>query len=468
MSKLHIQVASWNNAEQDYVPVGTVIYDNDPLHRLGFTGFVYDRDYIANGGPALDPVNLKTSENDGRFVFSMDGKLPSYFEQFLPGAFVEQLIAKQDPRWNSLNPAEKLFLLTEINGDFGAIQLNAHLDQFDNPIDRLDDLKALVGVIKDFQAGRSTPTLDNSQLRNLATFSGHTPKLDFEVAQEGSPRRYVVKLNSTATSNDALVSEVMSALQRKAGIDCVSSSRTELPGGDDVLLSQNYTRGVGSDVIGADSAGKTYSYNRVSLATLLSNSSTLGNTDIPTYRHAAEVIREVSASPKEDVEELFRRGVFSALTSHTSNGLDNIEMYDTGGGNWRLAPAFNNLPSLSPVAAFEMSFSGLKDTVNYLRTDTTMVSWLGQSMGLTEGEALKAALPVASALTEIGSTLAAHHVPVREHARIASAIDADAALKLRVEIAKTPSYQAEAQKVLPSGVDEAAPFTKSTPTGPGM
>lgn len=442
MSKLHVQVAAWNNYEQGYESVGTVIYDNDPNHRLGFTGFVYDRDYIAKGGAALDPVNLKTTENEGRFVFSMDGKLPSYFAEFLPGTVTDQLIAKQDSRWQGLNQAEKLFLLTEINGDFGAIQLNSHLDQFDRPIDRLGDLKAIVDVIKDFQADRSTPTLSKEALRTLTAFGGTGPKVDFELTQNGKAERYVVKLNATSESNDAVVSQFMGSLQSSAGINRVPSNRAELPGGDDVLLSKNYARGHGPS-IDADSPASVLRHNTVSLATLLSQSSHLGNADVPTYMHAAKVIKEVSADPKADLEELMRRAVFSALTSHTSNGLDNIEMYDVGGGNWRLGPSFNNLPSMSPVAPFELSFTGLKDTVNFLKVDAAMVAELGNAIGLDEGLALRIAQPVAATLAHVNAEMNNFDVPAREQARIASAIGSDAAFRLQADIVMQPAYQAD-------------------------
>lgn len=67
------------------------------------------------------------------------------------------------------------------------------------------------------------------------------------------------------------------------------------------------------------------------------------------YMGLARVIRKISASPKEDLVELYRRMVFNILTGNTDDHLKNhgfVMVNRHGGGQYRLSPAFDLVPHL--------------------------------------------------------------------------------------------------------------------------
>jgi serine/threonine-protein kinase HipA len=62
------------------------------------------------------------------------------------------------------------------------------------------------------------------------------------------------------------------------------------------------------------------------------------------YTEIADALRRVSASPAEDVCELWRRMLFNFLITNVDDHLWNVGVLYDGDGHWRLAPAFDLNP----------------------------------------------------------------------------------------------------------------------------
>lgn len=65
------------------------------------------------------------------------------------------------------------------------------------------------------------------------------------------------------------------------------------------------------------------------------------------YTDIADVIRQISNKPVDDLHELWRRIVFTILVSNTDDHLKNHGFIYVGGDRWRLSPAFDINPSPS-------------------------------------------------------------------------------------------------------------------------
>ncbi|MYB98699.1 MAG: HipA domain-containing protein, partial [Gemmatimonadetes bacterium] len=118
------------------------------------------------------------------------------------------------------------------------------------------------------------------------------------------------------------------ALAKKAGI-AVSDRRVERVGGRRILVLRRFDREGGRRV------------------PFLSAMSMLGAADNErrSYLEVADALRSHGAAPREDLEELWRRVVFSVLVSNTDDHLRNHGfLYDRGLG-WRLSPAFDLNPT---------------------------------------------------------------------------------------------------------------------------
>lgn len=65
------------------------------------------------------------------------------------------------------------------------------------------------------------------------------------------------------------------------------------------------------------------------------------------YTDIADVIRQISSKPVDDLHELWRRIVFTILVSNRDDHLKNHGFLYAGGDRWRLSPAFDINPSPS-------------------------------------------------------------------------------------------------------------------------
>lgn len=65
------------------------------------------------------------------------------------------------------------------------------------------------------------------------------------------------------------------------------------------------------------------------------------------YTDIADVIRQISSKPVEDLHELWRRIAFTILVSNKDDHLKNHGFIYVGGDRWRLSPAFDINPSPS-------------------------------------------------------------------------------------------------------------------------
>jgi len=65
------------------------------------------------------------------------------------------------------------------------------------------------------------------------------------------------------------------------------------------------------------------------------------------YTDIADVIRQISSKPVDDLHELWRRIIFTILVSNKDDHLKNHGFIYAGGDRWRLSPAFDINPSPS-------------------------------------------------------------------------------------------------------------------------
>ncbi len=112
------------------------------------------------------------------------------------------------------------------------------------------------------------------------------------------------------------------------------------------------------------------------------------------YTEIADALRRVSASPVEDVRELWRRMLFNLLITNVDDHLWNMGILHAGDSRWRLAPAFD----LNPFP------DRARESKTWLSEDTGPIASLGQLIdgcayfGLQRAEAENEAASMATTL----------------------------------------------------------------------
>jgi serine/threonine-protein kinase HipA len=139
--------------------------------------------------------------------------------------------------------------------------------------------------------------------------------------------------------NMARVEHAMLLLARSCGL-IAADSKVVSVGDRDVLLVKRFDR---------EKVRAGYLRARmVSALTLLRTEDTAGSRDQWSYVLLAEELRRVSAEPRKDAAELFRRMCFNALISNTDDHPRNHAVIAPE-QDWKLAPAYDLVPS-TPVS----------------------------------------------------------------------------------------------------------------------
>lgn len=139
--------------------------------------------------------------------------------------------------------------------------------------------------------------------------------------------------------NMARVEHAMLALARSCGVT-VADSRVIKVGGRDMLLVKRFDR---SKVEGGYLRGRM-----VSALTLLRADDTHNTRDRWSYVQLAEELRRVTADPRRNAHELFRRMVFNGLISNTDDHPRNHAALAMD-QSWALSPAYDLTPT-NPVS----------------------------------------------------------------------------------------------------------------------
>jgi len=156
----------------------------------------------------------------------------------------------------------------------------------------------------------------------------------------------------------------------------------------------------------------------------LSAMSMLGAKDRDTrsYLEIVDALRQHGAAPKEDMEELWRRIVFSILISNTDDHLRNHGFLYAGQAGWRLSPAYD----LNPVPV-DIKPRILTTAIN--EDDGTASLDLAMSVAeyfeLEKDKAKAIAAQVAKAVSTWRDEAAKHGVAKGEIDRMASAFEHD-------------------------------------------
>lgn len=428
-----ISIHIWQNHTQQYVEAGSLIYAPD--FNDGAVAFQYDDTYVANCGAALDPHTLPTTLKQGLYVHPAGkGILPPYFQQYLPGTYAEFILSKTDGIWSSLNQFQKLARLSEAFGDQHALQLNAHLDQYNKPVSSMDDLQNIVTTMRNLQITKDPKPLTKSLFIAICSMSGNKPKLDYADRNSGS--RYTARVNSSTVFSESRMRAVMYELESKSGIDSASTILQTFPDGQEVALQGNYKH----SFLEHHKQHYLLKFNSVPFSALIDN--TINRSDF-TYRDAANIIRKYSVEPASDIDQLMLRALFSARVNHTSNDIGSMVLIDLGINKWRLAPAINTLPDPAHERAFATPFGNYQKTRQHFEPNQEFAAEFAHSLNLPAEAGILAHERIDKALEQLNSITEAYDLSQSDKAILKGCI---------------------------SGIDIISPKTTSSPspTSPGM
>ncbi len=197
------------------------------------------------------------------------------------------------------------------------------------PIPRMVELERLRALAQRFERD---PGGAEEEARDLAGVAGSLGGARPKANVEGDGHLWIAKFTSAQDTNPVERAEVATLkLARMCGLR-VADARLELRDSDSpIALIRRFDR-----------RGDTR-IPYISARTALDWQSDEGGF----YTDIAEVIRQISSKPIDDLHELWRRIVFTILVSNKDDHLKNHGFIYAGGDRWRLSSAFDINPSPS-------------------------------------------------------------------------------------------------------------------------
>jgi serine/threonine-protein kinase HipA len=316
------------------VTAGRYELQNDPEKRpVG--RFLYGRSYLGRSDAVeIDPVELKlaarvyeTTQHDGVFGALRDAA-PDYWGRLvieralgkdkLPE--IDYLLKSRDDRAGALG--------------FGLNEKPPAPNWTFNKTLQLEKLQATALAL--LRIDKPLTDQEAEQVRKLllrgTSMGGARPK----AVVENDEGLWLAKFNRPEDPwNMALVEHAMLKLAKSCGIS-VAESRIEPVAGKDVLLVKRFDR---------EKVETGYlRFRMVSSLTLLRAEENVTDRAKWSYVALAEELRRVSANPKEDAAELFRRMCFNALISNTDDHPRNHAVVAKD-RHWSLSPAYDLTPT---------------------------------------------------------------------------------------------------------------------------
>ncbi len=283
-----------------------------------------DRFALAPGLPLRDGSHFSSGKDDKRSALS------GCFGDAAPDSWGRALMTKA--LGGSLSEFDYL-VLSDDRTRQGALRFLGEdmepLSDLTPPIPRLVELERLRLLAQRFE---QDPGGAEEEARNLAGVAGSLGGARPKANVEGDEHLWIAKFTSVQDTTPVERVEVATLnLAAMCGLR-VANARLELRDSDSpIALIRRFDR--------RGPARIPY----ISARTALDWQSEEGGF----YTDIADVIRQISSTPVDDLHELWRRIVFTILVSNTDDHLKNHGFIYVGGDRWRLSPAFDINPSPS-------------------------------------------------------------------------------------------------------------------------
>ena len=283
-----------------------------------------DRFALAPGLPLRDGSHFSSGKDDKRSA------LPGCFADAAPDSWGRALMTMA--LGDGLSEFDYL-VLSDDRTRQGALRFLGEdmepLSDLTPPIPRLVELDRLRTLAQRFE---QDPGGAEEEARDLAGVAGSLGGARPKANVEGDGHLWIAKFTSAQDTKPVERAEVATLeLARMCGLR-VADARLELRDSDSpIALIRRFDR-----------RGDTR-IPYISARTALDWQSEEGGF----YTDIADVIRQISSKPVEDLHELWRRIIFTILVSNKDDHLKNHGFIYAGGDRWRLSRAFDINPSPS-------------------------------------------------------------------------------------------------------------------------
>lgn len=259
------------------------------------------------------------------------GALPLTLRDALPDAWGRKVLESQQGR--ALDEIDVL-LLTNANR-VGAMTFAESLPIQLQPAEAdLFSLNEMSEAVKRLEFAMEIPLHMRRLLNKGGSLGGARPKADFI----HDHKRWIAKFPANGDDHDVeLLEAAILELAGLCGIE-VSPHTLEKTHRGHALLVQRF-----------DCAGNIDDERRIHYLSASALLDVPYNSNGGSYIELAQVIRQISAKPEYDLNQLYRRMVFNLIIDNTDDHVKNHGMLHVKGNQYQLSPAFDVVMQLSNI-----------------------------------------------------------------------------------------------------------------------
>lgn len=265
------------------------------------------------------------------------GALPLTFRDALPDSWGRRVLEAQHGR--KLDDIDAL-LMTNTDR-IGAMVFSESIPIQTTPAeDNIASLEELSEAIHRLELSQEISAEMRRLLHRGGTLGGARPKSTFIHENQ----RWIAKFPAQGDDHDVELLEIsILKLAEKCGIKVSPAKLEKIPKGHALLLLRFDREGF---------IGNERRIHYLSASALL---------DVPyesnggSYIELAQVLRRISADPKHDLDQLYRRMVFNLIIDNNDDHVKNHGVLHAGKGKYRLAPAFDLVMQLNNIGYQELA-----------------------------------------------------------------------------------------------------------------
>lgn len=313
-----------------FVPAGILIFN--PEKRSA--GFSYLPSYIENNYPPLNPATLNWRENNQRnFIVNRDNNkqmCDRTFWELLPSQndWGTQILAMDEPEYEMMNNAEKLFYLK--NRVVGGLRSFTTARVGEEHIDSIDWLEhtrseSIAVFMKHMEKFSNV-----NAITPMTSYGGMRPKCTYK---DENGDLWIAKFNLPSDVFDMAVTEhVALNMSRAMGLNTSESKVIQLPSGENVFLSKRFDR-VGN--------ARFHSLSIYALAEGVSvqksNPAAGGNS----AKLIQTLVKRSSDFANKDTINIVTKMLLDLAVNNTDNHLRNLRIILNKENKWELSPVYD-------------------------------------------------------------------------------------------------------------------------------
>lgn len=331
-----------------FVPAGVIVHDETTLT----TGFSYNKEYIAQGLPPINPATLNwKKENKQNFLFPIN-QFNKTFLELLPTDtdWSYQVLLSRYPEYEHMHLFERLYFLQ--SRTVGGLQSHLEKDEDESSIIGADWLEKICQSSMEFYMKQITKIPYFHAFVPMTTYGGMRPKCTYE---DDNGNLWIAKFNTPDDNfNMAKVEKVCMDMAHDLDLN-TSYSEVLTLNNHDIFLSYRFDR-----------QGNIRSHSLPFYA--------LSDSIVDKYKtveHSGKSplimkeILEFSDFQNRDTLALVQKFLLDIAVNNTDNHLRNIRLILNPSNLWEIAPLFDI--TMTPyISDFVYNPAGLKTSELYL------------------------------------------------------------------------------------------------------